>query len=143
MDGEKSWEYASNRSEGKLVSIQKCVGPLDVVQRLFFLKLKISPHDVVIRKGWFQNTLPIAKNEIGPITLLRLDGDWYESTKVCLENLYDKVIPGGYIIIDDYGHHEGCKIAVDEFLKNLSFPIELHPIVDSAGRYFQKPKLQE
>jgi hypothetical protein len=47
-----------------------------------------------------------------------LDGDWYESTKICLEKLYDKVIDGGIIIIDDYGHFIGAKKATDEFRKN-------------------------
>jgi hypothetical protein len=45
----------------------------------------------------------------------RLDSQWYESTKICLEKLYDKVVDGGTIIIDDYGHWVGCKNAVDEF----------------------------
>ena len=47
--------------------------------------------------------------------MLRLDGDWYESTKICLEKLYDKVVVGGVIIIDDYGHWVGAKNATDEF----------------------------
>jgi O-methyltransferase len=52
---------------------------------------------------------------MGEIAILRLDNDWYESTKFCLEKLYDKVIDGGIIIIDDYGHWVGAKRAVDEF----------------------------
>ena len=48
---------------------------------------------------------------------MRLDGDWYASTKVCLDNLYQLVIPGGVIIVDDYGAYDGCRIAVDEFIK--------------------------
>ncbi|MEO8399929.1 MAG: TylF/MycF/NovP-related O-methyltransferase [Ignavibacteriaceae bacterium] len=66
-------------------------------------------------KGWFQETIPLNVSEIEKIAILRLDGDWYESTKVCLEHLYDKVVPGGFIIIDDYGLYSGCKKAVDEF----------------------------
>ena len=53
-------------------------------------------------KGLFQDTLP--HSEIQHIALLHLDGDWYDSTRVCLEQLYDKVSPGGVIQIDDYGH---------------------------------------
>jgi hypothetical protein len=63
-------------------------------------------------KGWFQDTVP--RNTIEQIALLRLDGDLYESTKVCLEHLYPKVQPGGYIIVDDYAM-EGCRKAVDEY----------------------------
>jgi hypothetical protein len=71
---------------------------------------------VVIHKGWFQDTLPAARDHIKQIALLRLDGDWYASTKVCLENLYEQVVRGGVIIVDDYECYEGCKKAVDEFL---------------------------
>lgn len=60
--------------------------------------------------GWFQNTVPLFTQ---PIALLRLDGDLYESTKVCLEHLMPLVVPGGYVIIDDYAL-AGCKKACDE-----------------------------
>jgi O-methyltransferase len=56
--------------------------------------------DVVFEKGWFQNTIPNNKHK--KISLLRLDGDLYESTKVCMEHLYDKVSVGGIIILDDW-----------------------------------------
>jgi O-methyltransferase len=71
---------------------------------------------VTLIKGLFQNTLASSIDLVKPIAVLRLDGDWYESTKVCLETLYAHVIIGGRIIIDDYGHWEGCRKAVDEFL---------------------------
>ena len=48
--------------------------------------------------------------------MLRLDTDWYKSTKKELNTLYEKVSPGGVIIIDDYGHCPGVKKAVDEYL---------------------------
>lgn len=67
-------------------------------------------------EGWFQDTLPAASREIDKIALLRLDGDWYASTKVCLEHLFEKVVPSGFVVIDDYGSYEGCRKAVDEFL---------------------------
>lgn len=47
--------------------------------------------------------------------MLRLDGDWYASTKICLEYLYNKVEIGGVVIIDDYYTYEGCRKAVNEF----------------------------
>ncbi|HUP59862.1 MAG TPA: TylF/MycF/NovP-related O-methyltransferase [Thermoanaerobaculia bacterium] len=87
---------------------------------------------VEIRKGWFQDTLPSAKHEIGSIAVLRLDGDWYESTRVCLDNLYDLVAPGGYVIIDDYNYWEGCKRAVDEFLAARGLGVALVAVGDSA-----------
>jgi O-methyltransferase len=65
-------------------------------------------------KGWFQDTLPIT--EVGDIALLRLDGDLYESTLICLEYLYPKVVKGGVVIIDDYGL-AGCRTATHEYFK--------------------------
>jgi O-methyltransferase len=65
--------------------------------------------------GWFNETLP--KFDLHePIALLRLDGDWYDSTMVCLVSLFDKVQTGGLIIIDDYHTWDGCSRAVHDFL---------------------------
>jgi O-methyltransferase len=71
------------------------------------------------------------------IALLRLDTDWYESTKHELETFYKYVVKGGIIIIDDYGHWKGCKKAVDEFLENYP-DIKLFKI-DYTGIFFIKP----
>ena len=75
--------------------------------------------DIYVHKGWFQDVLPTVSTLIGPISVLRLDGDWYSSTKVCLEYLYKYVEKGGVVIVDDYGCYEGCRKAVDEFLAHL------------------------
>lgn len=71
----------------------------------------------VFVKGWFQNTVPTAAIE--KIAFLRLDGDLYESTKVCLEHLFPKVSPGGYVVIDDYAM-TGCRKACDEYFAPMS-----------------------
>ncbi len=88
-------------------------------------------------KGWFQNTIPIKSKEIEKIAILRLDGDWYESTKICLDYLFDKVVPGGFVIIDDYGLYSGCKKAVDEFLEHRDEFYYLH-YSSWACRYLQR-----
>lgn len=137
-DGQKAREYALNRASGKLLTINKCVGPLEDVKKIFFEILKINPENVKISKGWFQDTLPKMKEKIGSIAILRLDGDWYESTKCCLDNLYDCVIKNGYIIIDDYGHWEGARRALDEFFITKKIKPSLIK-VDYTGIYFQKP----
>jgi len=95
----------------------------------------IPKNKVEIIKGWFKDTVPIAK--IDKIAILRLDGDWYESTKVCLDSLYDKVALGGYIIIDDYGHWEGCQKAVDEFIEKRGLHVNF-VITDYTERWWQK-----
>lgn len=90
-----------------------------------------------IVKGWFQDTLPAWKSRIGPIAVLRLDGDWYESTRTCLEQLYDQVVPGGIVIVDDYGFFVGCQKAVNEFLAGRGLKPELLQ-ADVCVRYFVK-----
>jgi O-methyltransferase len=137
-DGAMAVEYAGDRASGALEPIGQCVGPLDVVKELFFEKLGVAPSRVEIRQGWFQETLPTARNEVGAIAVLRLDGDWYDSTKVCLDNLYDLVIRGGFVIIDDYGYWEGCRRAVDEFLAARGLQVTLH-VVDDSGVWFEVP----
>jgi predicted O-methyltransferase YrrM len=101
-------------------------GGIDNVYNTFNC-LNLNMNNVKLIKGFFQDTLQIQENidNIGEIAVLRLDGDWYESTKICLEKLYDKVIEGGIIIIDDYGHWIGAKKATDEFREknNIKSPL--------------------
>jgi O-methyltransferase len=79
-------------------------------------------NNVIFLKGWFKDTLPTAP--IGKLSILRLDGDMYESTIDALTNLYHKLSIGGYCIIDDYLHN-GCQMAVEDFRKqnNITEPI--------------------
>lgn len=71
--------------------------------------------NVVPVVGWFEETLPSMGKWIGPISILRLDGDLYNSTYVCLKYLYPKVIKGGLVIVDDWAL-PGCKWAVIEYM---------------------------
>src|SRR5271163_991096 len=74
-----------------------------------------------IVKGWFNETLP--KAGTGPIALLRMDADWYDSTKQILASLADFVVPEGVIIVDDYYTWEGCARAVNECAAEKSWMI--------------------
>jgi len=75
---------------------------------------------IEISKGYFNETLPVTT--VKHISFLRLDGDLFISTHDALVNLYAKVVPGGYIYIDDYGSFAGCRKAVDIFrTKNRIF----------------------
>ena len=66
-------------------------------------------------KGEVEKTIP---NTVpNAISILRLDTDWYESTKHELQHLFPRLVSGGILIIDDYGHWEGCKKAVDEYIE--------------------------
>ena len=97
-------------------------GSVAIVNELLVSKINFPANNVKTYKGLFQDTVPHASN-IDKIALLRLDGDWYDSIKICLENFYDRVVIGGVIIIDDYSSYDGCKKALDEFMdsKNLTF----------------------
>lgn len=83
----------------------------------------------------------VTKTKVLPrkIAILRLDTDFYTSTKFELEHFYDLVSPGGIVIVDDYGHWQGCKKAVDEFLARK--PELSLSRIDYTGVFFQKPGL--
>jgi O-methyltransferase len=72
-----------------------------------------------IIKGWFSETLPTCDFPSG-IALLRMDGDWYESTMDILEHLFPKVSYGGLIIVDDYHTWDGCARALHDYLSKYS-----------------------
>jgi O-methyltransferase len=76
---------------------------------------KAGIQDAKFVKGWFENTLPKSKFPQG-IAILRMDADWYDSTYQILENLFEQVIQGGIIIIDDYFTWQGCAKAINDYL---------------------------
>ncbi len=86
-------------------------------------------------EGWFSETLPGAPIE--RIALLRLDGDMYASTMDALTALYDRVSPGGYVIVDDYGAVAACAAAVTDFLAARGETPEIVKI-DWTGVYWQR-----
>lgn len=92
-----------------------CLGTIEQVSELLFDDLKFDREQTHLVKGWFQDTVPAHKDKLGSIAVLRLDGDWYESTKIPLDNFYDKIPEGGFVIIDDYATCFGSRKAVDEF----------------------------
>ena len=82
-------------------------------------------------KGKVEMTIPAAAPE--SIALLRLDTDWHESTSHELTHLFPRLSPGGVLIIDDYGHWDGCRRAVDEYFELNSAKLFLARI-DYTGR---------
>lgn len=114
-----------------------CIGTIEQVKSLMFDKLNFPKDEVHLVKGWFQDTVPQHREKVGPIAVLRSDGDWYESTKVPLENFYDQISSGGYIIIDDYAPCFGSRKATDEFLTVHNITSTLIP--DGRGdAWFEK-----
>lgn len=98
----------------------------------------LDVRDIVLPvKGLFAQTLPESKSAVGSISLLHADGDWYESTMDIFNNIYDSVVPNGFIQIDDYGHWDGCKKAIHEFEKRCGQSFALR-VIDYTGVWFQK-----
>ncbi len=107
-----------------------CVSPLSGVRQL--MTAGGYPADRIhFVQGKVEETL--AKTLPGKIALLRLDTDWYESTKCELEHLFPKLVPGAVVIIDDYGHWKGCRRAVDEYFANHGIEMLLNRL-DYTGR---------
>ena len=71
------------------------------------------------------------------LALLRLDGDMYSSTIQVLECLYEKLVPGGFVIVDDYGALEECAAAVDDYRRahRIEDPIQA---IDWSGSFWRK-----
>jgi hypothetical protein len=109
---------------------------LEEVERNFAL-YGLLDDQVKFLKGWFKDTLPTAP--VGKLSLIRLDGDFYESTRDCLQHLYDRLSVGGFVIVDDYGEDSWtyCRRAVDEFRAERRIQDELIT-VDSRCCYWRR-----
>jgi O-methyltransferase len=108
--------------------------PLDEV-KANFERYGLLDGRVRFLSGWFRDTLPTAPIE--RLSVLRLDGDMYESTIVALQALYPKLSPGGYVIVDDWGAFPGCRAAVEDFRAENGVTDELHQI-DWSGVFWQR-----
>lgn len=95
-----------------------------------FKETKLNTQNIKFIKGKVENTLKIKKNLPKKISILRLDTDFYESTKSELQKLYPLLVEGGVLIIDDYGSWLGSKKATDEYFSNKK--IFMHYIDHSA-----------
>jgi predicted O-methyltransferase YrrM len=75
-----------------------------------------AEHSISLHPGLFQDTLDLVE----PVALAHLDCDWYDSVSTCLDRIWPWLVPGGVVVIDDYFHWEGCRVAVDDFLARTS-----------------------
>ena len=96
--------------------------------------------EAIVLPGWFHDTLPaVAQGVAGEgIALLRLDGDWYDSTLECLDALEKLVQEDGCVIVDDYYAWDGCARAVHDYLSRHDLPYRIKSLYGHFGMYFVK-----
>jgi hypothetical protein len=104
-----------------------------------FRAFGLLDNQVRFLEGWFKDTLPSAPIE--RLAVIRLDGDYYDSTMDALTSLYDKLSPGGYVVVDDYGEDMWtyCRQAVDDFRRRRGLTGELTR-VDSKCYYWRRAR---
>lgn len=112
-----------------------CYAPIDEVTNNL-ASTEYPMENIRFIKGKVEESLPKSPPD-EPIAILRLDTDFYESTKCELELLYPKLVPGGILIIDDYGTWMGAHKAVEDYFEGTGNRPLLHKI-DRTGRMAQK-----
>jgi len=128
LSQDAGWDFSKERAPSLAIGLAE-------VKQLFE-RYDLLDDRVRFLKGWFRDTLPTAP--IAQLAVLRLDGDLYESTMDALESLYDKVAPGGYVIIDDYKALAPCEAAVEEFRKRRGIQAGMS-FIDSTATFWRKP----
>lgn len=133
-------DYKGNNAAEQMISQIKSenIQNIHAFSSIESVKTNISKYTNLDRikfiKGPVEETLIIEKNLPSKISVLRLDTDWYKSTKIELKHLYPRLVKGGVLIIDDYGYFVGARKAVDEYFGNEKW---LH-VVDMTCRYLIK-----
>jgi O-methyltransferase len=122
-EGDRHWQF----SDVLAVSLDEV--------KAAFARYGMLDDQVVFLKGWFKDTLPTAP--IGPIAVLRLDGDMYSSTMDVLNILYPRVSPAGFLIIDDYHAVANCRRAVDDYRARHHIQTPILDI-DGSGVFWRK-----
>lgn len=115
------WEQQALPDPGKQELITS--GATSVPLEDFLAHIEIAgvlSEKIIPVEGWFENTIPVLARNLKEIHILRLDGDLYNSTWVCLQYLFPKVIQGGCVIIDDWELH-GCRAACNEYFALIGY----------------------
>lgn len=134
----KPWEIASLPEPGK--QVLKSSGATIVSLEDFWDHIyRALGHEewfpLTTVKGWFEETMLNLNPEINKISLLRLDGDLYNSTWVCLQHLFPKVIQGGCVIVDDWSL-PGCQAACVEYFESIGYKPEYN-FLDGTAYFFK------
>jgi O-methyltransferase len=110
-------------------------GDTENVRRVF-KNVGFPDTQIRIVPGWFDATLKTAA--VDRIAVLHVDADWYDSVKLVLDAFYDKVVPGGFLVFDDYGLWQGCRQAVTDFFVERDIDGAVIKRVGPHQAYFQK-----
>lgn len=120
IDGKAALDWQSNKTSPHYYD--NCKAEIAYAEKA----MKIANYkNYNIVPGWFKDTIPTIKLK-EKISILRLDGDWYDSTMQCLEGFYSHVSSNGIIIIDDYYTWDGCAKAVHDFLSKNNISDRIH-----------------
>jgi len=121
-DGQAAKEYQLDKNSPKYHD--NCAAEIQFARSAMTLA-KAKNFSLV--EGWFEDTIT---NFVPPepIAVLRLDGDWYDSTMIVLQNLYQYLVPGGLIIVDDYYAWDGCSAAVHDFICENQINARIHQV---------------
>ena len=122
IDGKAALRY--QKDVNSPVYYDNCKAEIEYAEKAMKLA---GVHKAHFIKGWFNETLPQLSLDpkLCPISILRLDADWYESTFLCLSHLYPLVAEHGVIIIDDYYAYDGCSRAVHDYLSKNKLPVRI------------------
>ena len=136
-DGPKALAWQANTTAPNYYD--NCTASLDEV-RTAMVALDLPPDSWELVPGWFDDTVPAVARRLESegIALLRLDGDWYDSTAVCLEHLVPLVGDEGVVIIDDYYAWDGCARATHDFLSRHDLSYRIRSIHGGVGAFFVK-----
>jgi hypothetical protein len=117
----------NNKKASDIFEDVKCFSSLNEVKNNLS-NTKFNMNNVKFIVGDVCETLKDNNNLPNEICLLRLDTDWYESTKKEIEVLYPILVSKGVLIIDDYGHWKGSKLAIDEYFNENNIKVEIEKI---------------
>ena len=135
LRGQGAGFLLEKNKSNKETSVWCLAGIEDVTNNMRLSNFPIEK--IILVKGKVEDTIPHTGPQNG-IAILRLDTDWYESTRHELLHLYPMLSSKGVLIIDDYGHWQGCRKAVDEYFSAINDPVMLTRI-DYTGRIAIKP----
>jgi hypothetical protein len=124
---EKDGQFAESFVRGEWgAEFKNCVVDISDVSQ-WLADAGLVEGDFFLVKGWFDKTVPALAEKLqdSNISVLRVDGDWYNSTKICLDHLVPCVTTNGFVIVDDYVAFDGCARAVHDFLSESRRPCRL------------------